>query len=160
MLFISLRLVDLNIYFCDVFFLTIERVQQGVYRNDGVFFLLWDRIKLFQVYPLYTTFSVKEFSKSCHPNMAGHNKMISRTSKTPISTFWTRYSLIKINSIIELAHKNRKAKTSTSTWNFLLTKIQFFIVLVFCNYLDTWYIRWLLFYTRYVLFVALPYRFF
>ena len=31
MLCISLRLVDLNIYFCDVFFLIIKRVQKGVY---------------------------------------------------------------------------------------------------------------------------------
>ena len=35
----KLRLVGLNIYFYDAFFLTIKRVQKGVYRN-GVLFLL------------------------------------------------------------------------------------------------------------------------
>ena len=41
---ISLRLVGLNFYVCDAFFLTKKRVQKGVYRNDGLFLLL-DRIE-------------------------------------------------------------------------------------------------------------------
>ena len=44
MLRISLRLVGLNIYFYDIFFLARKRVQKGVHRNDGLF-LLWDYIK-------------------------------------------------------------------------------------------------------------------
>ena len=54
MLYISVRLIDLNFYFCDVFFLTKKRVQKGVYRNDGLF-LLGDCIKLRQTARFYTT---------------------------------------------------------------------------------------------------------
>ena len=61
---------------------------------------------------LVRDFNVKEFSKNCHPNVVGHKKMIFRTSKTPIPAFSTRYSWIKINGTVELAHKNGKAKTS------------------------------------------------
>ena len=86
-------------------------------------------------------FSVKKFSKKLPLKYGAWvtKKMVSRTSKTPIPKFWKRYSWIKINSTVELACKNGKAKTSRSTWNVLLTKIQFSIVLVICNYLHTWY---------------------
>ena len=40
----KLRLVGLNIYFYDVFFLAIKRVQKGVYRN-GVLFYFEIRLK-------------------------------------------------------------------------------------------------------------------
>ena len=45
MLYISVSLMSLNFYFCDVFFLTKKMVQKGVYKNEGLF-LLWDRIKV------------------------------------------------------------------------------------------------------------------
>ena len=39
MLYISVRLMSLNFYFCDVFFLTKKMVQKGVYKNEGLFLL-------------------------------------------------------------------------------------------------------------------------
>ena len=64
MLRISLRLVDLNIYFCDVLFLTRKWVQKGVYRNG--FFLLCDRIEVSQATCFYTTqVTTGEYKQEC-----------------------------------------------------------------------------------------------
>ena len=64
MLHIRLRLVGLNIYFCDVFLLTKKRVQKGVYRNNGLF-LLWDHTKVRQMARFYTTHCIPFFCLPC-----------------------------------------------------------------------------------------------
>ena len=55
--------------------------------------------------------------------------MISGASKTPFPAFWIRYSWIKINSTIELANENGKAKTSRSTWNVFAHQNSIFLCL-------------------------------
>ena len=54
MLYISVRSMSSNFYFCNVFFLTKKRVPKGVYRSDSLFLLL-DHIKVRQTARFYTT---------------------------------------------------------------------------------------------------------
>ena len=72
----------------------------------------------------------------------------------------SEHVILGFNSTAELAQKMGRQKQTDQFEMFLFTKIQFSIVLIFCNYLDTWYMWWLIFYTRYVLFFVLPYSFF
>ena len=99
------------------------------YRREKVFYrdvfsyflvlhvLIWWTDLSTSVNVLVEILALKNFQKTATQIWWVTKKMISRTSKTPFTTFWTRYSWIKINSTVELAHKNGKAKTSRSTWN-------------------------------------------
>ena len=62
MLNINLRLVDLNIYFYEVFFLTIKWVQKGLYRK-GDFFYYEIVLKSCRMPLLNTTYDVFDLIK-------------------------------------------------------------------------------------------------
>ena len=46
--------IEINLYFCYVFFLAIKWAQKGVHRNEGSF-LLWDQYEVRQAAAFYTT---------------------------------------------------------------------------------------------------------
>ena len=102
-----------------------------------IFFLLPSSLRIYMVNRpvniskyLGRDFSVKDISKNCHSYMS--KKLEPRKHLFQHS----EHVILGFNSTAELAQKMGTQKQTDQLEMFLFTKIQFSIVLIFCNYLD------------------------